>query len=113
VRRHKNLAPESGVEFIATVSGDGFWSVCHGSKIRRYHSAYSLKKHDTLYLYLTFTCVVFLLRFGAGELALDCALGSVVAVATSLPRRKKILPHFSREQHSTGPTPTRRGAFYS
>ena len=30
VRRHEKLAPESGVEFTAPISGAGFWSVCQG-----------------------------------------------------------------------------------
>ena len=28
VHRHEKLAPESGVEFMAPVSGAGFWSLC-------------------------------------------------------------------------------------
>jgi len=30
VHRHKKLVPESGIEFMATVSGAGFWNVCQG-----------------------------------------------------------------------------------
>jgi len=29
-RRHEKLAPESNVEFMAPMSGAGFWSVCQG-----------------------------------------------------------------------------------
>jgi len=30
VHRHEKLAPKSGVEFMARISGAGFWSVCQG-----------------------------------------------------------------------------------
>jgi len=30
VHRHEKLAPESGVEFMAPISGADLWSVCHG-----------------------------------------------------------------------------------
>ena len=30
--RHQKLAPESGVECMALISGAGFWSVCQGPK---------------------------------------------------------------------------------
>ena len=33
VHRHEKLAPESGVEFIAPISGAGFWRVCQGPNI--------------------------------------------------------------------------------
>ena len=35
VRRHEKLAPASGVEFMAPISGAGFWSVCQGPDVYR------------------------------------------------------------------------------
>jgi len=32
-RQEKKLAPQSGVEFMALISGAGFWSVCQGPKM--------------------------------------------------------------------------------
>ena len=33
VHQHEKLVPESGVQFMAPISGAGFWSVCQGSKM--------------------------------------------------------------------------------
>ena len=30
VHQHEKLAPESGVEFVASISRAGFWGVCQG-----------------------------------------------------------------------------------
>jgi len=33
VHWHEKLAPESGVEFMAPISGASFWSMCPGPKV--------------------------------------------------------------------------------
>ena len=33
VHRHEKLAPESGVKFMAPISGAGFWSICWALKL--------------------------------------------------------------------------------